>query len=386
MQVHLITTTEALEALRNDWVALQDRMPGTSVFMTWEWQFIWWKHYGQGQPLRVLVVKDGERVLGILPLYLQRRRVFKFFPVRLLRNVGTGGDTTPDDLDPLIDPDQVEAVAAALVDHLLTQPLGQDLTCLADFQPGSVFARLLHQGSVNRSRSLHEGSSATITYTPLPLSWDAYLESLHRDRRNVIRRFRRKLEATPGARLFTWSDLHSLDEGVDRLIELHHARWTEKGGSHAFRSDAYCGFHREVMRTLFAQGRLRLHGAEVDGHIVALLYCYRFRDRVLYFQGGFDPEVASLRPGLTLMGYAIEQAIAEGAQVFDMLRGEYDFKTQWAKRKRSTAQATVFEGSLAAALWRLRMHLLPPAKRFLQPLQRPLSPLMLVTAITAAEG
>lgn len=386
MHVHSITTLRDLESLRSDWVALQDRMPETSIFMTWEWQFLWWKHYGQGQPLRVLVVKDGEKVLGILPLYLQRRRVFRFFPVRLLRNVGTGGDTTPDDLDPLIDPDQAEAVAAALVNHLLTQPLGQDLMCLADFQPGSVFARLLHQGSVHRSRSLHEGNSATITYTPLPLSWDAYLESLHRDRRNVIRRFRRKLEATPGARLFTWSDLHSLDEGVDRLIELHHARWTEKGGSHAFRSDAYCGFHREVMRTLFAQGRLRLHGAEVDGHIVALLYCYRFRDRVLYFQGGFDPEIASLRPGLTLMGYAIEQAIAEGAQVFDMLRGEHDFKTQWAKQKRSTAQATVFEGSLAAALWRLRMHLLPPAKRFLQPLQRPLSPLMLVTAITAAEG
>jgi CelD/BcsL family acetyltransferase involved in cellulose biosynthesis len=129
-----------------------------------------------------------------------------------------------------------------------------------------------------------------------------------------------------------------------------------------------------------------LHGAEVDGRIVALLYCYRFRDRVLYFQGGFDPAQAALRPGLTLMGHAIEQAIEEGAQVFDMLRGEYDFKSQWAKQKRRTAQTTVFEGSLAAALWRLRMQLLPPAKRFLQPLQRPLSPLMLITAITAAEG
>jgi CelD/BcsL family acetyltransferase involved in cellulose biosynthesis len=385
MQVHLLTTPEALEALRSEWVALQDRVPQTSVFMTWEWQFLWWKHYGQGQPLRVLVVQEGEKVLGILPLYLQTRRVFRFFPVRLLRNVGTGGDTTPDDLDPLIDPAQAGAVVAALVDALLTQPMGQDLICLADFQPGSEFARQLRVRSQALGRTAQEATSATITFTGLPTRWNTYLESLHRDRRNVIRRFRRKLEGAAGARLFTWSDAQTLDQGIDRLIELNRARWAGRGGQ-AFGSEAYCGFHRELMHALFAQGRLRLHGAEVDGRIVALLYCYRFRDRVLYFQSGFDPAQAALRPGLTLMGHAIEQAIEEGAQVFDMLRGEYDFKSQWAKQKRRTAQTTVFEGSLAAALWRLRMHLLPPAKRFLQPLQRPLSPLMLITAITAAEG
>ena len=38
--------------------------------MTWEWLFTWWKHFGRGRELFVLVVEDKGEVLGILPLML----------------------------------------------------------------------------------------------------------------------------------------------------------------------------------------------------------------------------------------------------------------------------------------------------------------------------
>jgi CelD/BcsL family acetyltransferase involved in cellulose biosynthesis len=118
-----------------------------------------------------------------------------------------------------------------------------------------------------------------------------------------------------------------------------------------------------VMHRALAQGWLRLFCIEAEGQVMAMLYCYRWRDRMCYFQGGFDPAQSKLRPGLILMGHAIEQAIVEGAGVYDMLRGQYDFKTQWA---RSTRQTGVFElprRTLGATAWHLRTEVLPGWKR-----------------------
>lgn len=61
-----------------------------------------------------------------------------------------------------------------------------------------------------------------------------------------------------------------------------------------------------------------------------MYYCYAWRGTTLPFQSGFDPQYEKLSPGLTLMGFAIEQAIREGQTCFDMLRGEYDYKKRWA--------------------------------------------------------
>ena len=226
-----------------------------------------------------------------------------------------------------------------------------------------------------------ESVSARISFANLPGSWAAYLETLSSDRRNVVRRFRRKLEALPAARFFTWQDAATLDTGIDRLIELHLKRWTDRSDSHAFSSKAYVGFHREVMHACLEKGWLRLFCIEAEGQIMAMLYCYRYRDRMFYFQGGFDPDMSKLRPGLVLMGHAIEQAILEGARVYDMLRGEYEFKTQWAKERHDTAQISLSRNTPAGLTWHLRTEVLPALKkRFASgPENRPIEP----TAATA---
>jgi CelD/BcsL family acetyltransferase involved in cellulose biosynthesis len=363
MQIEIITDRAGFEALREPWAQLQERVTATSVFMTWEWQFLWWKHYGDGQALRLVVVRHAGVVTGILPLYLQNRRVLRLVPVKILRNVGTGGDTAPDYLDPLIDPAHAEEIANLLAQQVLGSTLAYDQLKLADFDPASPFAKALRAQLGPKDAARRESVSARISFIPLPASWDAYLETLHRDRRNVVRRFRRKLEALPAARFFTWQDPKTLDSAIDRLIELHLMRWTDRSDSHAFSSQAYIGFHREVMHACLEKGWLRLFCIEAEGQIMAMLYCYRYRDRMYYFQGGFDPGMSKLRPGLVMMGHAIEQAILEGAGVYDMLRGEYDFKTQWAKEKHDTVQIAFSRNTPGGLTWHLRTEVLPALKK-----------------------
>jgi CelD/BcsL family acetyltransferase involved in cellulose biosynthesis len=171
-----------------------------------------------------------------------------------------------------------------------------------------------------------------------------------------------------GARFVVWDNAATLDLAIDRLIELHAMRWEGRTERHAFSSTAYVGFHREVMHEMFARQMLRLYALEVAGTVVAMLYCYRFRDGIYYFQGGFDPGLSKLSPGSVLLGLSIESAIAEGCKVFDMLRGMHDYKAQWARQRHQMMELELFRTGLTSSLYRLRHDIAPRLKRGLEDL------------------
>ncbi len=71
LQVVEINTIEHLEAIRLRWTSLLYKTRGGSFFHTLDWLKIYWRHFGGGQRLRVLLVYRGGTVLGILPLVVR---------------------------------------------------------------------------------------------------------------------------------------------------------------------------------------------------------------------------------------------------------------------------------------------------------------------------
>ena len=89
---------------------------------------------------------------------------------------------------------------------------------------------------------------------------------------------------------------------------------------------------------MFAQGWVRLFTLEADGVPVAVLYCYAYAGHYYFYQGGWDPTYAPYRVGLVLMHNAIVHAVAEGAHIFDFLRGEEAYKDRWATRRTTSVR------------------------------------------------
>ena len=50
------------------------RTSAASFFHSFDWLEIYWRHFGDGQRLRVLVVRAGGEPLGILPLVVRSER------------------------------------------------------------------------------------------------------------------------------------------------------------------------------------------------------------------------------------------------------------------------------------------------------------------------
>ena len=92
-EAHLITTDAHLEELEREWGALFDVAPTASPPLRWEWVREWWRIYGpvygdRGRGLRLITVRRGPDLIGVLPLYQRTTRV----PggARQLRFISTG--------------------------------------------------------------------------------------------------------------------------------------------------------------------------------------------------------------------------------------------------------------------------------------------------------
>jgi CelD/BcsL family acetyltransferase involved in cellulose biosynthesis len=114
---------------------------------------------------------------------------------------------------------------------------------------------------------------------------------------------------------------------VNEFFRLHALRW--EGGSQAL-TDLTEPFHRALAEASLRQGWLRLNLLEVEGKIIAAEYGWRIGDRQLAYLSGYDAEWSSLGPGASLLVHSIEEAAAEGVHVYDLMRGDEDYKRRLA--------------------------------------------------------
>ena len=366
MRIGFVRTAAELAALGPQWERLHAVAGAASIFNSWTWQSSWWRLYGRERPLSVLVASRRDTVVGILPLFIDTVAQFGL-PVRMLRLVGDGGDTHPDDLGALLAPGEETEVGAALARAMLRLP-GFDVAQLNELNPESDFpAAVVTAADAAKLQHILQ-PSVRIAYVRLARDWPTFLSRLSGNRRSQLRRKRAKIAATFPTRFFVWDDATRLHEALARLAQLHRKRWGD--ASDSFASAQYLALHFAAMRAALARRELRLYCLELAGELAAMLYAYRLHNRIYVVQAGFDPAYARWSPGYVLLDHALEDAIREGNEIFDFLRGEHEYKERIATGRRETLQVSVFRPTVGAAAYRARNVYAKRAKAKLRELAR----------------
>ena len=354
LRISVVSEVADFDLLEPDWVDLQSRHADSSIFLSWNWQRLWWKHYGSNRRLCILVARHEQRVVGLLPLYLERHcRAGGLIVARKLRQIGVGGDTAPDDLGGLFLPEHEQAVCLAMARFLILEFRQWDMLDWSDLASGSSLARALDAELRAAGLRVSCVASEPITFGRLPGSWDEYRRSMSRNRREVLGRKRRKFEALPGAGTALVETGSELAGAFERLAELHRLRWSGRTERPGLSTSQYRGFHRELMQGLLQQGQLRLLGLELGGRTIAMIYGMQYKGRFCFFQSGFDPAYAAYSPGDVLMGYAVELAIKQGCEIFDMLKGDHEYKRHFFQDSRQNLELRAFRPGLVDAAYRL---------------------------------
>jgi CelD/BcsL family acetyltransferase involved in cellulose biosynthesis len=363
MHIEVIDNLAGFEGLREEWEDLVQSSASSSVFVSWQWQYHWWRNYYRaGSQLRILVARADRQVTGIVPLYIARKQMLKLFHYKVLQFIGMGGDTSPDYLDAIVVAERVEQTLQSLADFIFEKLKDWQLLTLSDLPGDSLFLSYLSDAASRQRLATKKAMRANISYIELPDDWEKYLQQLSANRRAQLRRSRNKFYRAGNGKCFVLSDEHKLDWAIKKLIALHHKRWQGRTEHYAFSSPNYISFHTSVMHAFMRQNRLRLFCLELDAKIIAMLYCYKWKDTMYYFQGGFDPDYHHLQPGQVIMGHAIESAIQEQLKIFDMLKGSYAYKESLAKNCRHTLYFNIYKRNILIYIYRFFFNWLPVVK------------------------
>jgi CelD/BcsL family acetyltransferase involved in cellulose biosynthesis len=333
-----LDVVDRLEPLREEWARLGES--ARNIFATWEWNELWWRHFGDGRPLRVGAIRDGDGdVEAIVPLFVWSRR-----PLGTLRLLGHGHG---DRLGPICPEDQPQAAARALRLALAAEP--------HDVFVGDWVGGEHEWGRVLRGRVVR-----TTGYPILRLperSWDEFLAARSQRFRKSLRHSRNRL-ARHHAFTVRPTAPETLEHDLDAVFRLHRSRFTVHAGC------SFCGghepFQREFARIALERDWLRLLLLEVDGEPVAAEYGFLFQDAYFAYQGGRDPAWDRYSVGFVLEAAGIRRALEEGAVEYRFLGGDeqykYRYPTEDPRLETVVAPATGRGRAAAAALdaaWRL---------------------------------
>jgi CelD/BcsL family acetyltransferase involved in cellulose biosynthesis len=177
----------------------------------------------------------------------------------------------------------------------------------------------------------------------LPASWEEYLASLDRKERHETRRKLRRIAREAEVEWYSIPGGEELENAIGDFIALHRASAVEKD---AFMDRRMQGFFRSLARALACQGWLRLEFLEVNGERVAALLNFDYRDRIMVYNSGFDPQrYPHLSPGIVILANSIRGAIDLGRSNFDFLRGDEAYKHRLGGKDREIYQLTIARGS-----------------------------------------
>lgn len=304
------------------------------------WMLAWWHFAASGNSsLRVAVVIDGERVIGIGPFFAQLSH--KLNELRLL-SAGFAHR-----IGPLALPGDEERVAKALAEALAASHPRPASVVFEGVDAEDRWPELVAKAWPGRGARVRTDLVMEAPAIDLDRSYETWLERRTRNFRKLERRTGRRLEEAGVS-----SRIAADDEAVEALLRLHRLRWEERGGSGLERSAELV--IAEAARRM-EEGRLEIVLLEgPDGPISAELML-RTGSTAVVWATGFDPAWARFAPGLQVRSVTLRHAAEQGVDLVDLGGGGDEYKARMSDRDMPIAWRTVFPVGMRYPLIRLQL-------------------------------
>lgn len=302
----LSSSISEFDAHRALWHDLLGRRSWSSIFLTPEWQGLWYDQFGVDDELRLLTIGPADAPLGLAPLMLSGDTLTFV------------GDTDLFDYHEFIDaaPGFYEALVAC-IDTLPWKTL--DLRSLPAFSP-TLEALPPAYSALGYDVTIEDED--VVPGTDLPATWDEFVGGLRKKDRHELRRKMRRLEGAGEIQV-----VESTRETLEADFSLFHELMAEsREEKRDFMLPERQAFFRRIVDWSFNAGFLRLMFLELDGERVAATMSFDYDGRRLLYNSGYRLEHAPLAVGLMLNALCIKDAIERGLTYFDFLRGPEPYK------------------------------------------------------------
>lgn len=295
--------------------------------VSFEWtRALFHNHLGKNDRLVLVVLRDRERIQGIVPLVAESSRLFGLPMVTLAplsERYNTHGD--------LLLSAASENLVGALLDALFSFPYPWDMFRMSRLIEGSPLTACL-EDQLRRGQTSFRSRSETPSFVlPLPGSYDKYLARRSGKFRNFVRRAEKRL-ARLGRIEFLQTGVHlDLDAAYTALIDIETRSWKHEHGTAISAIGRQRNFYQELCRGMFESGRLHLTFLTLDGAPIAYNLGLVFDDTYYYLKTSFDEAFRAHSPATVVRSRLLALLIESGISTFDFPGEPYEWEAQWTR-------------------------------------------------------
>jgi len=314
---------------RRDWSNLVTADPAGTFFHTPGFLKLYWEEFAR-TPEHLLLAfaeQDGAQVGAVA--FEGVGETLRFL----------GGTEVTDYMGPVASPELADAVAKELLSALARRDDWGALD-LRGLPEDRAWLRLLAEAASAQGFGVEitDDQNGVAPFLPIPGSYEEYLAALPAKLRHEIKRKARKLESEGGPYRVTVAQEDTLEEHLDRFVELHRSSEGPKG---VFLQPGMEIFFRRLGEAFLPRGIYNLTFIEVGGRKVAGTIGFRFEGTYSLYNSAFDHEWRHLSPGMVLVAEDIRIAIEGGCSGFDLLKGDFAYKYRFGSHPRAVKRLVV---------------------------------------------
>jgi CelD/BcsL family acetyltransferase involved in cellulose biosynthesis len=303
---------------------------GTDIYQTYDWCRIWWRHYGQGRRLQLLLGFSDDRLVGVMPIFTE---ILWLVAARIRVAKLVGSDFSLQSCNLAIEDIYLPAFVAEAIERLFGE-CSCDLLLLGPLSGRTAMideiltVALPLVDFIQETESIGSGCA---TRFELPSDFSSYLNGIGSRQRGNYKRAMKQWAERSHIKADIVRAANEIRDEFGRFAVLHEEQWKQAGKLGHFGDwPAAMEFNRDLVECFSVQDKVRFYRIQADDTVATSQYCF-VHNRTNYWRlparaGIHDGERLGLgRLGLVKM---IEDSIADGISIIEGGRGHYDYKVQ----------------------------------------------------------
>ncbi len=317
--IEKITNIEGFKNIKDDWNGLLEKCPIKSIFLTWEWLFTWWEHFGADKGLYILLAREADEIIGIAPLMIVAVKRFGM-PFRMLRSLGM-----PDiDVAGFITKDGNSNILANFCKEILAASKNWDICEFGEF-PNDIFNPLEIVKNFPEKSYSFRIMPKRHSFIPTNGNWNDYYKSLAKHHRSSLRRKQRLFEDNKIVEYQRFNNGMVKPEHLNFIFNIN----AKANFPELYATEKLRGFHQALIKPDVLQKAVDFSFLLVNNVPIAFEYGFLFNGVYEAWRGAFEPDFRKFSPGSLIFLALLKNSNQAGHLGVDLLRGEHDYKKRW---------------------------------------------------------
>lgn len=343
MMIEVISHIEKLKQFEPFWNKGIENSNFDSLFVTFEWIYVWAKHFANPDNLFIVVAHNDDTLFGVLPL-LRTTKTIAGISYNVLQSMTNYESPRYNFVH------QSPEILQAMLTYLNTQWHWDvmDLHFIpADEQHYPAITNL--KGKCFKQMFIYPESESA--FVAIQNTWDNYLNSLPKKIKKNLRYFEERLIREGGFEILTHTEPENLDEYLMEAFEIDNKSWRTHTGTTIFTLPGYKDFYTELAMNLCPLTRFELHFLHFNQQKVAFDYCVHYKNRYYVLKTAFNMDYSLNSPGRILKKKVLQRIFERQSFVsYDFVGIKDSWKKEWTSDFEKLNNIKLFSNTLKARL------------------------------------